>query len=304
MLSGYRDTMIHCRKHFEMHQHEMHNICITTNMSSIHFATMRVYEFYLWGHVGATWAHESWRQCPMATANTGAADITHAYPSHQGDCGQIGDNPQIQLSGVKWPSAGVTECRHFPGLQGVTLVKSENVWHRVTLIMWPIIWCPGHTQGSPVTTLHAVRHTSWHCAECCRCQYIIIMSQLKEWGGDNDKTFFPLLMEMLSTYWIILTQQRMTVCLPLIAIHCTARDGSSWIMSGLFLRVGTFPLLICFSFTLLSPLDLLWVQSSSSDWSVTSSAALNPFLLNTEYGIHLWSNCDGWAWVQRKSVPV
>ena len=58
-------------------------------------------------------------------------------------------------------------------------------------------------------------------------------------------------------------------------------------MSGLFLRVGTFPLLICFSFTLLSPLDLLWVQSSSSDWSVTSSAALNPFLLNTEYGIHL-----------------
>ena len=63
----------------------------------------------------------------MATANTGAANITHAYSSHQGDCGQIGDNPQIQLSGVKWPSAGVTECRHFPGLQGVTLVKSENV---------------------------------------------------------------------------------------------------------------------------------------------------------------------------------
>ena len=42
-----------------------------------------------------------------------------------GDCGQIGDNPQIQLSGVKWPSAGVTECTHFPGLQGVTLVKGE-----------------------------------------------------------------------------------------------------------------------------------------------------------------------------------
>ena len=73
----------------------------------------------------------------MATANTGAASITHTQPS--GDCGQIGDNPQIQLSGVKWPSAGVTECRHFPGvqtgIQGVTVVKSENVLHRVTTIM-------------------------------------------------------------------------------------------------------------------------------------------------------------------------
>ena len=132
MLSGYRDTMIHCRKHFELHQHEMHNICITTNISSIHFATMRVYEFYLWGHVGATWAHESWRQCPMATANTGAADITHAYPSHQGDCGQIGDNPQIQLSGVKWPSAGVTECRYFPGYRVLLwwrVKMCDTGWH-------------------------------------------------------------------------------------------------------------------------------------------------------------------------------
>ena len=59
----------------------------------------------------------------MATVNTGAASITHTQPS--GDCGQIGDNPQIQLSGVKWPSAGVTECTHFPELQGVTLVKGE-----------------------------------------------------------------------------------------------------------------------------------------------------------------------------------
>ena len=41
----------------------------------------------------------------------------------------------------------------------------------------------------------------------------------------------------------------MTVYLQLIAaIHC-----SRWFLTPGFLRVGTFPLLICFSFTLLSP---------------------------------------------------
>ena len=150
----------------------------------------------------------------------------------------------------------------FPRATGCYFGEEWNVWHRVTLIMWPIIWCPGHTQGSPIIPLHAVRHTSWHCPECCCCQYIIIMTQLQEWGGDNNKTFFPLLMEMLSTYWIILTQQRMTVCLQLIAIHSsrwfllTHSRVCSWEWEP-FLYWSVSPSLCC-----LLSLDLLWVHSS------------------------------------------
>ena len=76
-IPGY--PVIYCHKHFELHQHEMHNICIHTNISSIHCVRV-LFMRTCGGH------YEHWRQCPMATTNTGAANITHTYtPDHEGD---------------------------------------------------------------------------------------------------------------------------------------------------------------------------------------------------------------------------
>ena len=163
------------------------------------------------------------------------------------------------------------------------------------------------SQVTPGLVCH-INTVPWHGAVILAVNTSLHHNQRYGVGG-NDKTFLPLLMEILSSYWIILIQQSDWVCHWLISTDCSRwsllnHAPKTWHRSSM--GVGTFPLLICFSFAVShSGFSLVHSYSFTGPLTVTSSAVFNPFILfSTSWipSIHGWSNCDWWAWVQRKSV--
>ena len=308
MLSGYQDSMIHYHKPFELHQHEMHSICI--NMNSLHpqhpeyVGRMSIIYEDLWGPL---WTLSTQT---MSHGHNKHWDIT-LIPAIRERPGQTSDDLQIQSSGPVQGLARANISQDTRGCCAAAMTQAMRNWGRVKMLgdrmtrtqCDPLYGVPGHTR-SCVSYQHST--VTW----CCDtgCQYIIT-PQSEVWVGGNDKTFLPLLMEILSSYWIILIQQSDWVCHWLISTDCSRwsllnHAPKTWHRSSM--GVGTFPLLICFSFAVShSGFSLVHSYSFTGPLTVTSSAVFNPFILfSTSWipSIHGWSNCDWWAWVQRKSV--